>query len=183
MHPGTAMAAEGDYVDSHGQSEVGFGITRLLGLDLLPGSSGSHKVRLYRPAAGGPDAFPRLAPALTRPIRWSLIGEQYDMMVAARPRSGLGRLDRAILRRFTRAATHPTSQAMLEVGRAQKAVFVAPYLRDWDLQREIDEGLNLLQSHNRGQPFILYGKGGSWAPTAAMNGSSPAPAFGSCRPR
>lgn len=28
------MDVEGNYVDSHGQSEVGFGITRLLGFDL-----------------------------------------------------------------------------------------------------------------------------------------------------
>lgn len=69
----------------------------------------------------------------------------------------------AILRRFTRAATHPTYQAMLEVGRAQKTIFVARYLRDRDLQREVGEGLNVLESHNRGQSIILYGKGGELA--------------------
>jgi TnpA family transposase len=68
-----------------------------------------------------------------------------------------------ILRRFTRAATHPTYQAMLEVGRAQKTIFVARYLRDRDLQREVGEGLNVLESHNRGQQIILYGKGGELA--------------------
>ncbi len=69
----------------------------------------------------------------------------------------------AILRRFTRAATHPTYQAMLEVGRAQKTIFVARYLRDRDLQREVGEGLNVLESHNPGQSIILYGKGGELA--------------------
>ena len=33
---GTTMKVEGNYVDSHGQSEIGFGIARLLGFDLLP---------------------------------------------------------------------------------------------------------------------------------------------------
>ena len=33
---GTTMTVEGNYVDTHGQSEIGFGITRLLGFDLLP---------------------------------------------------------------------------------------------------------------------------------------------------
>lgn len=47
-----------------------------------------------------------------------------------------------ILRRFTRNASHPTYAAMLEVGRAQKTIFVARYLRLRDLQREIEEGLN-----------------------------------------
>ncbi|MER6946828.1 Tn3 family transposase [Nonomuraea sp. NPDC000554] len=35
----------------------------------------------------------------------------------------------AILRRFTESASHPTYRAMLEVGRAQKTIFVARYLR------------------------------------------------------
>nr|WP_218917419.1 Tn3 family transposase [Luteipulveratus mongoliensis] len=43
MRHDTSMAVEGNYGDSHGQSEVGFGITRarLLGFDLLPRISGS----------------------------------------------------------------------------------------------------------------------------------------------
>jgi TnpA family transposase len=36
----------------------------------------------------------------------------------------------AILRLFMKAnATHPTYQAMIELGRAQKAIFLARYLR------------------------------------------------------
>jgi hypothetical protein len=42
--------------------------------------------------------------------------------------------------------------AMLEVGRAQKTIFVARYLRLRDLQREIEEGLNVMESSNGAQP-------------------------------
>lgn len=56
------MEVEGNYVDSHGHSEVGFGITRLLGFDLLPWIKRINKMRLYRPAAGEPDAYPRRSP-------------------------------------------------------------------------------------------------------------------------
>lgn len=43
----------------------------------------------------------------------------------------------AILRRFKATnLMHPTYQAMLEVGRAQRTIFIARYLRDRDLQRE-----------------------------------------------
>ena len=55
---GTKMAVEADYVDTHGQSEIGFGITRLLGFDLLPRIKRINKVKLYRPAAGKPDCGP-----------------------------------------------------------------------------------------------------------------------------
>lgn len=119
---GTAMEVEGNYTDSHGQSEIGFGLTRLLGFDLLPRIKRINHVKLYRPAAGEPDAYPQLTPALTRPIRWDVIGEQYDQMIryATAIRSGSASTE-AILRRFAKAnAIHPTYQAMIETGRAQR---------------------------------------------------------------
>jgi len=106
---GTTMTVEGNYVDTHGQSEIGFGITRLLGFDLLPRIKQINKVRLYRPAAGQPDAYPLLVPALTRPIRWDLVEQNYDQMIkyATAIRQGTASTE-AILRRFTRSASHPT---------------------------------------------------------------------------
>lgn len=94
-----------------------------------------------------------------RPIRWGLIAEQYDQLIkyATAIRAGTASTE-SILRRFTRAATHPTYQAMLEVGRAQKTIFRCRYLRDRDLQREINAGLNVAESWNRANAEIFYGK-------------------------
>ncbi|MET9662332.1 Tn3 family transposase [Streptomyces sp. NPDC006510] len=121
-------------------------------------------MKLYRPVAGEPGAYPRLTPALTRPIRWALIAQQYDQMIncAAAIRTRTASTE-AILRRFTRNASHPTYAAMLEVGRAQKAIFVARYLRLRDLQREIEEGLNVMESSNGANSVIAYGKVGEMA--------------------
>nr|WP_308203826.1 Tn3 family transposase [Frankia gtarii] len=165
MRHGTTMEVEGNYVDSHGQSEIGFGVTRLLGFDLLPRIKRINVARLYRPAAGEPDAYPRLGPAMTRPIRWDIVSEQYDQMIkyATAIRAGTASTE-AILRRFTKAnAIHPTYQAMIEVGRAQKTILIARYLRNRDLQREINEGLNVVESWNRANSVIFYGKGGDIA--------------------
>jgi len=161
---GTTMKVEGNYVDTHGQSEIGFGITRLLGFVLLPRIKQINKVRLYRPVAGRPDAYPLLRPALTRPIRWDLVEQNYDQMIkyATAIRQGTASTE-AILRRFTRSASHPTYQAMLEVGRAQRTIFVARYLRSRELQREITEGLNVVEAFNGANSVIYYGKGGEIA--------------------
>jgi len=78
---GTQMQVEANYVDTHGQSEIGFGITKLLGFDLLPRIKRINTIKMYRPATGEPDAWPGLAPALTRPIRWDRIEHQYDQMI------------------------------------------------------------------------------------------------------
>jgi len=164
IRQGTTMDVESNYVDSHGQSEIGFGVTRLLGFDLLPRIKRINTVKLYRPSPGDPDTYPNLAPALTRPIRFDLIAEQYDQMIkyATAIRAGTASTE-AILRRFTRNASHPTYAAMLEVGRAQKTIFCARYLRIRDLQREIEEGLNVMESSNGANSVIAYGKGGEIA--------------------
>jgi TnpA family transposase len=52
---------------------------------------------------------------------------------------------------------------MIEVGRAQRTIFVARYLRNRDLQREINEGLNVVESWNRANSVIFFGKGGDIA--------------------
>ncbi|MEU1465881.1 Tn3 family transposase [Streptomyces sp. NPDC005727] len=132
--------------------------------DLLPRIKRINKGKLYRPVAGEPDAHPQLTPVLTRPIRWELIAQQYDQMIkyatAIRTRTGS---TEAILRRFTRNASHPTYAAILEVGRAQKTIFVARYLRLRDLQGEIEEGLNVMESSNGANSALAYGKGGGIA--------------------
>lgn len=52
---------------------------------------------------------------------------------------------------------------MLEGGRAQKTIFVALYSRLRDLQRKIEEGLDVTESSNGANSVIAYGKGGEIA--------------------
>ncbi|MFB7333752.1 Tn3 family transposase [Streptomyces adustus] len=129
-----------------------------------PAAQRPPRPRPRRRPAPPSSAYPHPTPALTRPIRWELISQQYDQMVeyatAIRTRTAS---TEAILRRLTRNASHPTHAAMLEVGRAQRTIFVARYLRLRDLQREIEEGLNVMESSIGANSVIAYGKGGEIA--------------------
>jgi TnpA family transposase len=163
IHHGTEMDIKANYTDTHGQSVIGFGLTRLLGFDLLPRIKRINHLRLYLPEWKDRAGYPNLAPALVqRAIDWDLIGQHYDdMMKYAASIRNKTASTAAILRRFHRAGRlHPVYQAMQETGRAQRTIFACRYLRDRDLQREIGTGLNVGESWNSGNAVVYFGKGG-----------------------
>ncbi|MBY0462567.1 MAG: Tn3 family transposase [Alphaproteobacteria bacterium] len=158
----TDMEIKKSYVDSHGQSAIGFAFSYMLGFDLLPRIKAIHKEKLYRPESGKPEEYPNLQNILTRPIRWNLIQEQYDQIVKFTTALRLGTADaESILRRFTsNNAQHPVYQALMELGKAVKTIFLCRYLDSEELRQEVQEGLNVVESSNSVNDFILYGKAG-----------------------
>ena len=164
MRHETTMEVEKTYVDSHGQSEIGFAFCHLLGFSLLPRLKHMKKQRLYRVEKSDLEDYANLKSVFTRTIDWGTIEQQYDEMVKFATALRLGTADaETILRRFTRGTVHPTYKALGELGKAVKTAFLCDYLRLESLRREIHEGLNVIESWNAANDFILYGKGGEFA--------------------
>jgi len=161
----TAMTVEKNYVDSHGQSEVAFAFTHLLGFHLMPRLKGLHAQKLYLPFSGDKDAYPQLQPVLTRAINWELIRQQYDQMIRYATALRLGTAEtEAILWRFTRTGVqHPTYAALAELGKAIKTTFLCSYLHDEAIRREVQDGLQVVENWNSANSFIFYGKSGEIA--------------------
>jgi hypothetical protein len=84
----------------------------------------------------------------------SMFGPKWQVEVAPAP------MQRE--RRLASWAAPPTRRTwrMLELGRAQRTILVARHLRLRDVQREVEEALNVVESWNRVNTVMAFGNGG-----------------------
>lgn len=156
----TKMNMTKTYTDTHGQSTLGFAFSELLKVDLLPRIKRIHVQKIHVAFPGDKKKYPHLKDILEAPINWDLIREQYDEMVkyTAALKKGTAETD-VLLKRFSQDNyKHPTYQALMELGKANKTIFLCRYLSDEDLRIEINTSLNIVERVNGVVDFLFFGK-------------------------
>lgn len=155
----TEMNMDKTYVDTHGQSIIGFAVSHLLGFKLLPRLKNLRRQKLFYPNANDRNLYSNLDVILEGSIDWKLIEENYDEVVKHMVALKRGDVDADVLiKRFSKDNNkHPVYKALIEIGKAVKTQFLCHYLEEEALRIEIHEALNVVERLNGAMNFIFYG--------------------------
>ncbi len=160
----TEMDMDEIFVDTHGQSCIGFAFSHLLDFDLLPRIKGINKQKLSLPSMRLKKKLPHLLPALSsQTINWTRIGNNYRAFIlhyAAALKTKTVDPDILLKRLCANNAKHPGYQALLEIGKAKRTIFLCRYLSDEKLRIHVNEMLNLVERLNGVMEFLFHGKWG-----------------------
>ncbi len=159
----TEMDMNEIYTDTHGQSSIGFAFSHLLHFDLLPRIKGIHKKKLFSSSRSFKEKLPHLELALASDsINWSKIENNYAEVVKYTAALKTRTVESSVLLKRLSAdnATHPAYQALLEIGKAVRTIFLCRYLQEETLRIQINETLNIVERFNGMMGFIFHGKQG-----------------------
>ena len=167
----TEMSVEKSYVDTHGQSEVGFAFSHLLGFSLIPRLANLSKQKISRCEISDYSKYSNIKDIMTDTINWDLIKEQYSEMVKYTIAMKENYADpESILRSFNRNnLKHLTYLALSQLGKVIKTIFICNYLIDVKIRQEIQEGLNVVELWYGVSKFIFYGRSGEISSNRCKN--------------
>jgi TnpA family transposase len=148
------------YVDTHGQSVIGFAISHLLGFNLLPRLKGINKQKLSAVGSKDKKKYSNISLIIKGRVNWKLILDNYHEVIKYITALKVGTIEPSVfIKRFSHNNfSHPVYRALFEIGKAAKSIFLCKYIESEELRIEINEGLNVVERINNVMGFIFYGK-------------------------
>ena len=145
------------HADTHGQSETVFGLSRLLGIELMPRMRTWADVTLYRP--GKSARYVHIDGLFKDTINWRLIARHWRdlMQVVLSIQAGLV-IPSMLLRKL---GTHNRKsllyQAFRELGRVQRSLFLLKYMSSAEIRQNINAQTTKVEAFNDFLDWISFG--------------------------
>ena len=148
------------FVDTHGQSVIGFASAYMLDFDLLPRFKAINKQKLCGSTSKDKKNYENISLIIKGSINLRIIEDNYEEVVKYMTALKLGLIEPSVLvKRFSKDNfNHPVYKALMEIGKANKSIFLCKYFENENLRIEINEGLNVVERLNHVMDFIFYGK-------------------------
>ncbi|MGA9391860.1 MAG: Tn3 family transposase [Candidatus Sulfotelmatobacter sp.] len=145
--------------DTHGYSEIVFGVTHLLGLEFAPRIKGLGRQQLYafkhrrHYEAQGHVLLP------DRYIREAFIEDQWDeaLRFVATIRLKVTTASQLFKRLNSYSKQHPLYRALKEFGKIPKTLFILKYRDDLEFRQAIEKQLNKSEGSNKFSKAISFG--------------------------
>ena len=148
-------------VDTHGQSVIGFAFSELFNFDLLPRIKNINKQKLYCSSKSKKADYENLTDALAPDnILWNKVRENYREMVRCAAALKMRTVEPDVLMKCLSAdnKTNPAYQALMEIGKVSKTIFLCRYLSSETLRIDINDSLNVVERVNGIMDFMFYGR-------------------------
>jgi len=148
IHHATHLQPTEHYTDTHGYTDLIFGVTHLLGIRFAPRIKDLPDQRLWRLPDG--NTYKHIEPALAGKLNIHLIGETWDEMLRliASIKYGEERASRIIGKLAAASHRNKLFRGLQELGRLIKTAYLAEYFRSEELRRRVLIGLNKGESLN-----------------------------------
>lgn len=143
--------------DTQGQSTTVFGLSYMLGIELLPRIRNWKGLILYKPDRE--TRYEHIEPLFSEVIDWNLIETHWRdiMRVVISIRAGKV-LPSTLLRKLGNySRKNRLYRAFREVGRVIRTAFLLRFLASQDLRRQITSSTNKAESYNNFSKWLLFG--------------------------
>ena len=148
------------HADTHGQSEPVFGLSYLLGIQLMPRIRNWKKLTFYR--ADAQDYYPHVDALFTEVIDWELIHTHWQDLMQVAISIQQGKVLPSMLLRKLRHDSRKNRlyRVFREVGRVVRTIFLLRYVADPQLRRQVYTVTNQMEAYNRFSKWFFFGDEG-----------------------
>jgi TnpA family transposase len=146
--------------DTHGYSEIIFGVTHLLGISFAPRIRNFKKQNIYSFAGASDYRGLEYSVLPDGKINSELVAEHWDdiLRFAATIKLKEATASQLFRRLSSYARQHALYKALKQFGRIMKSLFLLKYIDDLDLRQAIEKQLNKVESSHRFGDAVFYAR-------------------------